>query len=193
MTTYMRRAGSVRLPGGAEVHWTVADGRRGRRWRAALTRGGVLVASLLLEVDLDGRPSRLELATAAGLLTLHPEPSDGLHGNVVLPDGVRHLAMAWSADHELGIDGLPIVDAVTARRLAATTKVGEGRVVRMVTVNLDLSVREGLTRFTRVAEVTWQIDDQDGAGPRSVTIDDRGLPAWPERGGEWPLELDPAL
>jgi hypothetical protein len=199
MTGFVRRAGSARLPDGAEVRWTVADGSRGRRWRAALTRAGVLVASLLLEVDREGRPSRLELATAAGLLTLHPEPSGGLHGNVVLPEGVRHLAMAWGADHELGIDGLPIADAVTARRLAATTGVGEGRIVRAVSVGLDLSVREGLTRFSRVADGTWQIDDEDGAGPRTVTIDERGLPAWPELAGdwpelagEWPLELDPA-
>ncbi len=192
MTALVRRAGTATLPDGAEVRWTVADGRRGRRWRVATTLSGALVASVLLEVDQVGRPSRLELATAAGLLTLHPEPSGGLHGNVVLLDGVRHLAMAWGADHELGVDGLPIADAVTARRLAATTGVGEGRLVRVVTVGLDLSVREGVARYTRVADGTWQIDDEDGAAPRTVTIDARGLPAWPERAAEWPLELDPA-
>lgn len=192
MTALVRRAGTATLPGGAEVRWTVADGTRGRRWRAAMTRGGVLVASVLLEVDHEGRPGRFELATAAGLLTLHPEPSGGLHGNAVLPDGVRHLAMAWDADHELGIEGLPIGDAVTARRLAATTAVGEGRVVRTVTVGLDLSVRDSRTRFTRVADTTWQVDDEDGAAPRTVTIDERGLPTWPGRAEEWPMELDPA-
>jgi hypothetical protein len=195
MTALVRRAGSATLPGDrgdAEVRWTVADGTRGRRWRVAMTLGGVLVASVLLEVDHEGRPSRFELATAAGLLTLHPEPAGGLHGNAVLPDGVRHLSLAWGADHELGIEGLPIGDAVTARRLAATTGVGEGRVVRTVTVGLDLSVREGPARFTRVADGRWQIEDANGAGSRTVTIDEWGLPAWPERAEEWPLELDPA-
>lgn len=191
MTALVRRAGRATLPGGTEVRWTVADGTRGRRWRAALTNGAVLTGSVLLEVDLDGRPSRLELATAAGLLTLHPESSGGLHGNVVLPDGVRHLALAWDSDHELVIEGLPITDAVTARRLAATTGVGEGRIVRAVTIGRDLSVRDGTARFTRVADATWRIDDDDGGAPRTVTIDARGLPAWSDGAGEWPLELDP--
>ena len=49
---------------------------------------------------MDGRPGRLEIATPAGLLTLHPE-ADGLsaHGNVVGPDGVRPLAYEWSPRH----------------------------------------------------------------------------------------------
>jgi len=198
MSAPVRRAGRARLDDGSEIIWTVADGGRGRRWRARTIRDGLVVEALLLEVGVDGRPTRLELAASAGLLTLHPEPTGGLHGNVVTGDGVRHLSLAWSDDHELAIDRLPIADAVTVRRLASITRVGEGREVQVVAVHPDLEVEEGVRRYRRIAVSVWQIE---GAGSqRTVSIDDRGLPVWPassgERGGEgepaeWPLEVDP--
>ncbi len=82
----MRRAGTGLLDWGGRITWTVADGRHGRRWRSMLTDDGVLVGSLLLETRPDGSVAKLELATAAGLLTLHPEGSM-LHGNVARPTG----------------------------------------------------------------------------------------------------------
>jgi hypothetical protein len=167
-------------------------------------RDGRLAESLLLEVDNDGRPSRLELTAAMGLLTLHPEPSGSLHGNMVTRDGVRHLAFGWSDDHELAIDRLPIVAAVAARRLASTTPVGEGRDVPVVSVGRDLQVQAGVRRYDRVANASWRIEGgRDGA--QTLTIDNRGLPIWPGTGGkvagggetvgarepaEWPLELE---
>ena len=58
--------------------------------------GGPLHAEMYpsgLEVAPNGRVTRLELTTGAGLLTLHPEPDESaLHGNVVTPTGIRHLA-----------------------------------------------------------------------------------------------------
>ena len=127
VTAYLRRAGAGSLADGAELVWSVADGRRGRRWRAVASVDGLVTHALLLEVDLAGRPSRLELTTPAGLLTLHPEEGSGrLHGNVVTGSGVRHLALPWSDDHGLEVHGRPIAAAVTAHRLAASHGRGGG-------------------------------------------------------------------
>lgn len=204
MSAVVRRAGRVRRSNGKELVWSVADGTRGRRWRAMTTRDGHLLAAMLLEVSIEGRPTRLELAAATGLLTLHPEPPDELHGNLVTPTGVHHLAFPWSDGHELAIDRLPIAGAVTARRLASTTTVGEGRIVPVVRVTDDLDVDEGVRRFVRLTESDWRIEAGDET--RMLTIDERGLPVWTvdprrdpaaeagETSGEtddWPLELDP--
>jgi hypothetical protein len=108
--TPLRRAGRLPLPGNGDVLWSVAEGRRGRRWRA-LRRdaSGAIVSDLLLEVDPAGRWSRLELATGSGILTLHPDPDDSaVHGNVVTPSGVRPLALAWSAAHRLLVPDDPV-------------------------------------------------------------------------------------
>ena len=157
------------------------------------TRDGRLVEGLLLEIDGNGRPTRLELTNAAGLLTLHPEPSgSSLHGNLVTPLRVRHLAFAWSGEHELAIDRLPVAAAVTARRLAGTTPVGEGRAVPVVSVAEDLEVREGRRRYHRVTETEWRIEGADNTA--KLSIDERGLPIWQDASGEaaeWPLELEP--
>ena len=188
MSAMVRRAGRAMLADGTQVVWSVADGRRGRRWRALTTRDEALTGVLLLEVGVDGRPVRLELATAAGLLTLHPDATGSLHGNAVTRDGVRHLAFTWSFEHELEIDGLPIASAVTARRLAGSTAMGEGRTVPVVAVAPDLSVREEGRRYVRTGEATWRIEGEGDA--RTLTIDERGLPVWSGEAGEWPLELE---
>lgn len=107
-----RLAGAGHGPDGALVAWSLAEGGRGRRWRSTRTFDGRLVSVLLLEVTPAGRPSRLELTTAAGLLTLHPNAAeDALHGNVVAPGGVRHLAFGWSADHALIVLDEPVAAA----------------------------------------------------------------------------------
>ena len=60
---YTRRAGTGRLPGGRRLTWTVADGRRGRRWRSVTTGDdGRLVQALLLETGAAGEIMRLEIA-----------------------------------------------------------------------------------------------------------------------------------
>lgn len=184
----VRRGGSATLPDGGEVAWSVADGRRGRRWRAATTRDGVLTTSLLLEVGADGRLARVELTTAAGLLTLHPEAGGSLHGNVVSAGGIRHLTFDWSDDHELEIEGTPIPGAVTAARLASMVRVGEGRIVPFVIVGQDLVVRVGERRFERIdAMGSWRIVGDGEAN--LLAVDSDGLPVWPERSSDWPLEL----
>jgi hypothetical protein len=197
MNPPVRVAGVATLDDGTEITWSLADGRRGRRWRATTRRRGTLASALLLEVGTDGRPTRLELATEAGLLTLHPEPSGGVHGNAVTADGVRHLTLPWSDDHAIEIEPLPITDAVTAAWLARRLSAGEGTDVPAVVVGSDLSVREAVRRFTRTDLTTWQVEGDGTARP--LVIDDRGVPVWARgaeessAGREWPLELgDPA-
>ena len=88
MADWLRQAGHGRAPDGSIVTWSVAEGRRGRRWREVVRAGEGIRSSLLLELDPDGRFSHLELSTAAGLLTLHPEPDGTLHGNAVTAEGI---------------------------------------------------------------------------------------------------------
>jgi len=91
-----------------DAHLSAADGERGRRWRATATVDGRLTHAVLLETSPGGKILRLEVATASGLLTLHPA-ADGrsIHGNIVHVGGVRPLSFAWSADHELEIVDRP--------------------------------------------------------------------------------------
>lgn len=189
MTALIRMAGSGRLADGSTLIWTVADGRRGRRWRATAIAASGITHAVLLEVGVEGRLSRLELTTPAGLLTLHPEAQGtALHGNVVTSAGVRHLTFPWSSDHGLEIDGRPIASAVTALRLAGSIGVGESRSVPVVAIGPDLAVREEERRFVRVSATDWRIESD---GPeRVLAIDGRGIPLGLANSREWPLELD---
>jgi hypothetical protein len=186
----LRLGGRIVLPDGASIAWSVAEGRRGHRWREALTRDGRLERSLLLEVDPEGRPSRLELTTAAGLLTLHPAPdARELHGNVVTTGGVRHLAFTWSPEHELLVLGSPAAATVSLRRLAAGPPVGEGREIAMLQIDDALDPRLVAWQVTRIGRIAWQLRSASGDDVRLLSLDDRGLVAM-EDAEVWPLELD---
>jgi hypothetical protein len=93
VTGPVRSAGHGRRADGAIVTWTVAEGQRGRRWRETVVADGGW-HSLLFETATDGTFSHLELASSAGLVTLHPEGDGTLHGNVVDAAGVHHVE-AW--------------------------------------------------------------------------------------------------
>ncbi len=135
-----RLAGVGRLGDGRVVTWSVADGRRGRRWRAATRHtSGSIDSALLLELEPDGSLSRVEVATSSGLLTLHPKGAL-LHGNAVTEGGVRHLQLGWSADHVLLIEG-SIVSIAAAAVRAAPDGAGEHRVVPGIVVRADLGRR----------------------------------------------------
>jgi hypothetical protein len=189
---FVRQAGAGSLADGSRLVWSVADGRRGRRWRAVASLNEVISHALLLEVDIDGRPSRLELTTAAGMLTLHPDESRrSLHGNVVTPDGVRHLSLPWSDEGGLEIERRPIASVVTAHRLAGSTAVGEGRTIPVVVIAADLTVSEATRRFVRLGDSEWRIEGEIGAaGGSTLAVDERGIPLGLSDGREWPLELD---
>jgi hypothetical protein len=123
------------------------------------------VSSLLLELDPSGRFAHLELATAAGLLTLHPEGDGTLHGNAIATGGVRHLvAIPWQPDDLLLIEGSSVARAAASRVGAGTSG---------VVVGLDLTTQR---RPIEPSE-------------RAIELDADGLPAFPG-GDTWPLELD---
>jgi hypothetical protein len=187
---HVRRAGSGCLPGGRRLTWTVADGRRGRRWRAITTSGDRLLHGLLLEVAPDGGLQKLEVASPGGLLTLHPDPDRSvLHGNVVRAAGIEHLALPWSRAHVLMLGASPVTAAVAAGNIAARLGVGEGVSVPAVEVSDALRIRPATWRAARTAERRWRLLAAD-AGPSVVLeIDDDGVPAGLEDADSWPLEL----
>jgi hypothetical protein len=172
------------------VTWSVADGARGRRWRAVLRDDGEAVGVLLLETAPDGRPTRLELGTAAGLLTLHPE-GDTLHGNVVRPEGIDHLALPWADADLLLVVGTPTTAAAAARRLGDRVGIGQGQTMRGVSVDGGLAVRPVTYRVARVGPRGWWFVAADSGQQTGVTLDLDGIPQLAEA-VDWPLELDPA-
>jgi hypothetical protein len=160
--SWLRRAGAGETPDGRHVTWSVAEGRRGRRWREVLaTPGGRSIeSSLLLELDPDGRFSHLELSTAAGLLTLHPEGDGTLHGNAVTSRGIEHVAgRPWERDAVILLERSVICEAV------AGSSAGD-----VAALHISLSL-----------ELTWD----PVARERTPTAD--GLPQL-VGGRSWPLD-----
>jgi len=190
-TGLLRRAGWGRLGAGRRLLWTVAEGERGRRWRSSIIdAAGRLERTLLLEVTSGGTIGRLELASAAGLLTLHPShDGSAVHGNVATPMGMRHIALAWSATHRILVDGSPIGTAVVLTGLADTIGVGEGRIVPVLAVSDDLDAVPAVRRFARVGPGTWWVVDPAGGARDRVVLDERGVPVL-DAHEEWPLEIE---
>ena len=170
MTGPVRLAGHGRRDDGAVVTWTLAEGRKGRRWREAVALDGRLVHALLYETGPDRRFAHLELASGAGLVTLHPEGDGTLHGNLVADDGVRHvLGLPYPADATVLVAGSPLASAALAWALAAGVAIE-----RVVTLDPQaLALTERAVAPTDVAEIGETGD------PRSL-LDARS----------WPLETD---
>lgn len=186
--TWLRRAGRGILPDGATLIWSVADGERGRRWRATAVADGRMTHGVMLEISPGGRVLRLELATASGLLTLHPE-RDGrsIHGNIVHVAGVRPLAFAWSVDHELEIVDRPGPSAVMLRRLAKSVEVGGGETVAVLSMDTSLVVRPGTRLVRRLTPERWLIADVTGGRETVIELDDDGIPVLGAP-ADWPLD-----
>lgn len=190
MPAPVRRAGRALLPDGRCVVWAVAEGGGGRRWRSAVARGeGELVEALTAETSPAGRLLRLELATGEGLLTLH---ADGdrvlLHGNVVRPTGVEHIALPWSDGHLLLAGASPVTAAIAAGGALGSVGVGEGASLPAVQVGPGLRPRSATWRVARLAERRWRLAAADGSAALLLETDPAGLPADPG-GAVWPLEL----
>jgi hypothetical protein len=175
----VRRAGRAILADGRILLWSVAEGARGRRWRSS-TRipDGRLVDALLLEAGPGGRIGRLELTTVGGQLTFHAEPEErAAHGNVVTPDGVRHVALRWAPGRGIEIPWSPIADAVLASGPAGAREVAR--------IDTDLVPRPATVLVEQLGEGHWRL------GERDIRLDSDGLPLFP--GGRiWPLE-EPGL
>ncbi len=188
----VRQAGTGRLPGGRRLTWTIADGTRGRRWRTITTTAdGRLLEALLLETTRAGAVAKLELATPAGLLTLHPEATGSmLHGNVVRPSGIDHVALPWSDEHILLAGASPVTGAVAATALTARVGIGEGTSVPAVDVGGRLVVRGATWRVARTGARRWRLLAADGGASLVVVLDDEGIPDGFDAAQTWPLELD---
>ncbi len=165
MTEPLRRAGRGRASDRGLVVWSVSEGRRGRRWREVRSSAdGAVVSSLLLELDPDGSFSHAELATQAGLLTLHPERDGTLHGNVITAAGIEHVrGLPWTPESVVLVEGSPVAAA------AAAAAAGDGRAHRAIVIGLDLA---------------WRVEER--AEP-STALDGRGVPLLADA-SEWPLE-----
>lgn len=113
----LRRAGTGTLADGSVVTWSVAEGSRGRRWRWTVALGEQLRHAGLVELDRDGRFARLELETANGMLTLHPDSDRrSAHGNVVRTAGVEPVSIDWMDDEGVAIEDDPFGSAVAGWR-----------------------------------------------------------------------------
>jgi hypothetical protein len=187
--SWLRRAGRTRLPDGSELLWSVAEGERGRRWRASTIVDGAVGLALLLEVDRRGRPTKLELTTAIGMLTLHPEGDErSIHGNVVESDGVRPLALDWGPEQELEVVDDPITAAVMLRRLDKTVAAGEGETISVLAIDARLSVRPETRLVRRLDDRRWEVANLAGGRATTIALDASGIPSFPGGAAEWPIE-----
>lgn len=175
MSAPLRVAGWGTLDDGSTMTWTIAEGRRGRRWREVVARGEAVGHALLLETDAAGRFSHLELARSDGLWTFHPEPDGTLHGNHVDPQSadVRHVeGMPFGADDLLVIEGSPLAAAAIASRLAAHLFEGEVATFAAVVLPGEGSVTaDPAIRVERLSASRWRV-----GGGRPFEIDADGAP-----------------
>jgi hypothetical protein len=144
---------------------------------------GGLRHSLLLETAPGGQFSHLELATPAGLLTLHPEGDGTLHGNVIETGGIRHVAgLAWDDAGVVDVEGSAVAGAACAQRLSAEVAAGESVRRTVLRITAGLLITTGPSQVERTDDDAWRIS---GGIPFRVTVD--GLPALPDA-EDWPLE-----
>lgn len=189
LMTWDRRGGHAAGPTGDRITWSLAEGARGTRWREAASRDGVLIRSIVLEVAPAGAVMRLEVATAEGLLTLHPEPdASAMHGNVVTPHGIRHLSFDWSPSHELVVAGSFIADAVAVRRIAVTLPVGGHAEVDVLVIDDALQPRPDRWAIERTASDRWTFQPRQADNPgREIRVGPDGLPML-DAAETWALE-----
>jgi hypothetical protein len=180
---WLRRAGRGRDAAGWLVVWSVAEGRRGRRWREVRQRDGAIASSLLLETDPDGRFSHTELSTPSGLLTLHPEGDGTLHGNVVATGGLRHVrGLPWDVDAIVLLEGSTLCQVAAAARLARDVPAAAPATRRAAVIpsSLRLSVEDA--RIEHIDEGTWRFGSE-----APLRVDADGLPVLDDA-ESWPLE-----
>lgn len=181
--TALRFGGRGQGLDGRSVIWSVAEGRRGRRWREVRNSGPGVASSLLLETDPDGRFAHLELSTPSGLLTLHPEADGTLHGHAVVHDGIEHVVgLPWDGDAIALLDGSTVCRLAAAASLADSVAPASSKAHLAVVIPETLWLEVKPVRVERIAEREWRFGSEE-----PFAIDGRGLPEL--RGGEiWPLE-----
>ena len=132
--------------------------------------------SLLLETGPGGRFGHLELATPAGLLTLHPEGDGTLHGNVIEVGGIRHVVgLAWDEAGVVDIEGSAIAAAACAQLLSAEVEAGGSSRRTILRVTVGLLITTGPGQVERVDHETWRVS---GGTPFRAAAD--RLPVLPD-------------
>ena len=180
---WLRRAGHGLLPDGTSVTWSIAEGRRGRRWREVRVRDGTVISSLLLETDTNRRFSHLELSTAAGLLTLHPETDGTMHGNSIGADGVQHVTgLPWSPTGIVLLDGSPIARVAATMSLDRAIEPGGTLDADALIIGLDLALDRRRVQVERMADGHWAFEDR-----HLIEVREDGIPHLSEA-ADWPLE-----
>jgi hypothetical protein len=173
---------------GSEVTWTVAEGRRGRRWREVISRDDAILHALLLETTPERRFSHLELARADGLWTFHPEADGTLHGNHVGRGevDVRHVTgWPFGLDDAILIEDSVISLAAIAWSRTASLAVGSTEDVPAVVIGGDGALEPvPALRVERLTGTAWRVGD---APP--FELDPVGLPVL-AGGSVRPLEVD---
>lgn len=148
---------------GRSITWSVAEGRRGRRWREVVHDGGAVRHALLYETDTDGRFAHLELSSAAGLVSLHPEQDGTLHGNRVDPAGamVDHVVgLPFSPEHLLLVEASTVAVGAAAWLLTGVVEVGKSVERPAVTLLATGRVHAAAAvRFERLTSTDWRIGD----------------------------------
>lgn len=180
---WLRRAGYGLLPDGTSATWSIAEGRRGRRWREVRIHDGTVISSMLLETDTGRRFNHLELSTAAGLLTLHPEGDGTVHGNSIGAAGVRHVVgLPWSPTGIVLLEGSPISQAAAATSLRGGLEPGASLDVEALIIGLDLDLDRRRIEVERMADGHWAFE-----GRHLIEVREDGTPHLSEA-ADWPLE-----
>ncbi|MBI2776012.1 MAG: hypothetical protein HYX57_01920 [Chloroflexi bacterium] len=184
MSDLVRRAGTFVDADGSTVTWSVADGRRGRRWRWVVAgTGSALGVAHTVETGPDGAFARLESATPEALLTLHREADGSLHGNRTGRGGVEHLRFDASAPRFVlvghGAPGLAIL-------AAGLPALAEASTLDLLTVSDGLAVAAGEGRIAPIGRATLRLE-LAGRG-YEIEVGAGGLPAIAVASTSWPLE-----
>lgn len=185
------RRGGRRVEGDRQTTWSVADGSRGRRWRTVSTDADDRPLACALETSPEGTFTKLEAASSDRLLTLHLEDDGSLHGHVVTPSGVRHLALGRHIPACVLVEGDPFVAAALVRGLRGSMAPGDRREVVAVLIGRELDVRAGTLAATRRTTTSWALARRgdEGADTMTVTVGVDGLPVPGPDDAEWTLEL----
>ena len=184
----LRVAGWGSAADGTTVTWSVAEGRRGRRYREVLSRDGAVVHALLLETTPDRRFAHLELAREGVLVTAHPEPDGTIHGNTIAADGsgVRHLiGLATGPEGLVMVDGSVMAAAAIAWQLRDIVEAGGRATFEGVSIDSrgHVEIDEALS-VERLSPTRWRI-----AHAPAVDVGEDGRPILAD-GATLPLELD---
>ena len=185
MTLPVRQAGRLADDAGRMLTWSIADGRRGRRWRwTVVDRRGTLLVTHALETDPKGQFLGLESVAAGGLLTLHREEDGSIHGNRIGERGVDHLTIEAPAPGAFLIGRTELgVAILMASVKPPTTKLA----LDLVEVGDDLALRLVNATIRPDEDGAWEI--RTNRLTRRATLGPDGLPESSDHDAvRWPLE-----